>query len=136
MRVVADTNVYVSAIIFGGKPQALLDLAQDGQIELVISDDILKETERILRDKFKRTPEELRNDLLSIEAVSTRVSPTERIDAVPRDPTDNIVLESAVAAGAEVIVSGDKDLLALVGFRGIKSQRVGEFLENLQALGW
>ena len=55
MRVVADTNVYVSAIIFGGKPQAILDLAQDGQIELFISDAILDETTRILRDKFHRT---------------------------------------------------------------------------------
>ncbi|HEX4568385.1 MAG TPA: putative toxin-antitoxin system toxin component, PIN family [Vicinamibacterales bacterium] len=64
MRVVADTNVHVSAIIFGGKPHAILDLAPDGQIELFISDDILKETERILRDKFKRTPEELRNEVL------------------------------------------------------------------------
>ena len=59
MKVVADTNVYVSAIIFGGKPQTILDLAQDGQIELFISDAIVAEITRILRDKFKRAPEQL-----------------------------------------------------------------------------
>jgi predicted nucleic acid-binding protein len=56
-RVTADTNVYVSAIQFGGKPQTLLDLAQDGQIELALSNAILDETLRILRDKFKHSPE-------------------------------------------------------------------------------
>ena len=87
MRVVADTNVYVSAIVFGGKPQAILDLAQDGQIELFISDEILAETTRILRDKFHRTPEQLRSDVLAIEALTMRVQPVEKIDAVPADPT-------------------------------------------------
>jgi uncharacterized protein len=55
VKVVADTNVYVSAIIFGGKPQVILELAQEGQIELFISDDILSETARILREKFNRS---------------------------------------------------------------------------------
>ena len=82
MRVVADTNVIVSAIIFGGKPQAILDLAQDGQIQLFISNPILAETTRILRDKFHRTPEQLRNDIMALEAVTTHVARWER--ASPR----------------------------------------------------
>ena len=132
MRVVADTNVYVSAIIFGGKPQAILDLAQDGQIELFISDDILAEVTRILRDKFKRSPEELRNDLLSLEAITTWVQPTEKIDAVPNDPTDNVMVECAVAARAQVIVSGDNHLIQIDGFRGLKVQRAADFLAGLR----
>jgi predicted nucleic acid-binding protein len=47
-RITADTNLYVSALQFGGKPQTLLDMAQDGQIELALSDEILDETLRIL----------------------------------------------------------------------------------------
>ena len=132
MRVGADTNVYVSAIIFGGKPQAILDLAQDGQIELFISDDILAEVTRILRDKFKRSPEELRNDLLSLEAITTWVQPTEKIDAVPNDPTDNVMVECAVAARAQVIVSGDNHLIQIDGFRGLKVQRAADFLAGLR----
>jgi putative PIN family toxin of toxin-antitoxin system len=59
-RVVADTNVLVSAIQFGGKPKQLLDLAVDGHIDRAISEAILEETSRVLRDKFHRTAEELR----------------------------------------------------------------------------
>lgn len=135
MRVVADTNVYVSAIVFGGKPQAILDLAQDGQIELFISDDIVAEATRILRDKFKRTPEQLRNDLLSIEAITTSVAPTERLEVVQSDPDDDRVVECAVAAASDTIVSGDLDLLRMGSFRGMNIQRVGEFLERFQARG-
>jgi predicted nucleic acid-binding protein len=58
-RVVADTNVLVSAIQFGGKPKYLLDLAVDGQVDLALSEAILDETLRVLRDKFHRTADEL-----------------------------------------------------------------------------
>lgn len=61
-RVVADTNVVVSAIEFGGKPKQLLDLALDGHIDLAISEAILEETFRVLKDRFHRTPAELRRD--------------------------------------------------------------------------
>jgi uncharacterized protein len=100
-RVVADTNVLVSAIQFGGKPKQLLDLAVDGHIDLAISEAILEETLRVLRDKFHRTP-------------------------------DDRILECAIAADAEVIVSGDQHLLALGSFKGIPIQRVGEFLAAFQ----
>ena len=56
-RVVADTNILVSALQFGGKPKQLLDLATDGQVDLAIFDAIIAETLRILRDKFRRSPE-------------------------------------------------------------------------------
>jgi putative PIN family toxin of toxin-antitoxin system len=69
VKVVADTNILVSAIIFGGNPQAVLDLAQEGQIELFVSDAILMETTRILRDKFHRSAEELRSDVLALRGI-------------------------------------------------------------------
>jgi putative PIN family toxin of toxin-antitoxin system len=130
VKVVADTNVYVSAIIFGGKPQTILELAEDGQIELFISDDILAETTRILRDKFHRTPEQLRADAMALEAITARVQPIEQIDAVPADPTDNRILECAVAADSEAIISGDKHVLALGSFRGIEIISVSDLLQR------
>ena len=132
-RVTADSNIYVSALIFGGKPLALLDLAQDGHIELSISDDVLAETLRVVRDKFHRTREQLQADETLISAITTRVQPVERLDAVPSDPDDNRVLECAVAAGSEVIVSGDQDLLRLGSFRGMKIVRVSDFLGGFGA---
>jgi uncharacterized protein len=56
-RVVADTNVLVSAVQFGGKPKQLLDLALDGQVDFTISEAVIAETLRVLRDKFDRAPE-------------------------------------------------------------------------------
>ena len=128
MKVVADTNSLVSAIIFGGNPQAVLDLAQEGQIELFVSDAILAETARIFRDKFHRTAEELRSDMLALEALTTRVQPVESVTVIEADPTDDRILECAVTAGAERIVSGDRHLLSLGEFRGFKIVRVADFI--------
>ena len=128
-RVTADSNVLVSALRYGGKPLALLNLAQDGQIELALSDDILAETLRVLaRPKFGWTPKPVAEAGTFLRAITTRVSPAETLDIVKADPTDNKVLECAVAAGSEVIVSGDAHLLSLGEFRGVKIMRVADFL--------
>lgn len=131
-RVTADSNILVSALQFGGKPLTLLNLAQDGQIELAVSDDILTETLRVLRDKFNWSKEGLAEAEEHLRAITRRVLPTERIDVVVADPDDNRILECAVAVEAEVIVSGDADLLELDTFRGIPVMTVAEFLTRFQ----
>jgi uncharacterized protein len=129
-RVVADSNVLVSALQFGGKPKQLLDLAVDGQIGLATSEAILEETLRVLTDKFHRTTDELSEADRQLRVVCRIVYPTESIKAVDADPSDDRVLECAIAADAEVILSGDKHLLALERFRGIPIQRVANFLAS------
>jgi putative PIN family toxin of toxin-antitoxin system len=134
-RVVADTNVLVSALQFGGRPKQLLDLAVDGHIDLAISEAIVQETLRVLRDKFQRTTEELAETSRQLRIVGRMVTPTKSIKAVAADPSDDRILECAVAATAEIIVSGDKHLLDLGSFRGILIKRVGEFLAAFQERG-
>ena len=131
-RVVADTNVLVSALEFGGKPKQLLDLATDGQVDLAISEAIIAETFRVLRDKFHRTPEWLVESERQVRVIARLIEPTESLRVIEADPTDDRILECAVAAGADVIVSGDTHLLRLGSFRGIPVQRVGEFLSGPQ----
>ncbi len=131
-RVVADSNVYVSAIVFGGKPMMLLDLAEEGEIELFTSEQILSETFRILRDKFHHTSDQLEAARLHVATIAKSVTPTEILKVVTLDPDDDRVLECAVAAGATNIVTGDKHLLGLSSFRGIRIQRPAEFLRDLQ----
>jgi len=133
VRVTADSNIYISALMFGGKPLEILETALEGESELAISDDILSETLRVLRDKFHRTSEQLQEIETFIGAITRQVYPAERIDAVPTDRDDNRVLECAVTAGSEVIVFGDADLLGLREFRGIRIQRVSEFLSAFQS---
>lgn len=129
-RVTADSNIYISALRFGGKPPTLLEMALDGQIELAISDAILEETLGVLRDKFQRTAEELQRHEAYITTCTRHVVPTETLDDVPGDADDNRVLECAIAADSEVIVSGDAHLLTLGRFRGIEILRVSEFLQR------
>ncbi len=131
-RVVADTNVLVSALQFGGKPKQLLDLATDGQVDLVISGAIMTETLRVLGDKFDRAPEWLVEADRQLRVITRLVEPTESIHAIEADPTDDRILECAVTAEAEAILSGDTHLLRLGSFRGIPIQRVAEFLSGLQ----
>jgi putative PIN family toxin of toxin-antitoxin system len=132
-RVVADTNILVSAPQFGGKPKQLLDLAVEGQIELAISEAIIAETLRVLRDKFERTADWLTEAERQLRVIARLVEPTEDIKAIDADPSDDRILECAVAAGAEVIVSGDTHLLDLEIFREMPIQRVAEFLRALDA---
>jgi putative PIN family toxin of toxin-antitoxin system len=132
-RVVADTNVLVSAIQFGGKPKQLLDLAVDGHVDLATSEAILEETLRVLKEKFHRAPKELKESEKQLRVIGRIVVPTESIDAVAADPSDNRILECAVASDAEVVVSGDKHLLALANFRGILIRRLNDFLEDVKS---
>jgi putative PIN family toxin of toxin-antitoxin system len=129
-RVTPDSNVLVSALVFGGKPLEILELGLDGQIELAVSDFIVAETLRILRDKLTRSPEQLTKAESYIDGCAKRVSPTHTLDVVKTDPSENQIIECAVAAGSEVVVTGDAHLLSLGGFRGIKMMRVADFLQR------
>jgi putative PIN family toxin of toxin-antitoxin system len=134
-QVVADANILVSAVQFGGKPKQLLDLALDGQVDLAISEAIIAETLRVLEDKFDSAPGWLTETDRQLRVFTRLVQPTESFHVIEADPTDDRILECAVAAEAEVIVSGDTHLLSLGSFRGIPIQRVAEFLDGLQDQG-
>ena len=132
MRVTLDTNVYVSALHFGGKPMQLLRMGLEGELAIAVSQPILDETLRVLREKFGWPDDELRDAEAAIAAATYRVMPTETLNVVNADPTDNRILECAVAAGVETIVSGDRHLLSIEQFRGIRVVRVSEFLDASQ----
>ena len=131
-RVTADSNILISAFLRGGKPLELLELARAGQIELGVSDAILDETARVLKDKFHVPEEDVRDLRQELLGFAKHVTPAEALDAVPGDKTDNRILECAVAAGSGTVVTGDRHLLSLGNFRGIRIQRVGEFLAGYQ----
>jgi predicted nucleic acid-binding protein len=85
---------------------------------------------RVLRDKFRRTPEWLAENERQVRVIACVVVPTESLRVIEADPTDDRVLECAVAARVQVIVSGDTHLLSLGSFRRIRIQRVAEFLSD------
>jgi putative PIN family toxin of toxin-antitoxin system len=131
IRVTADSNIFISAFLRGGKPLQLLEMARAGDVELSITEHLLAEVARVLRTKFRVSDEDAQEFRHEICSFATLVVPSETIDAVSADPTDNRILECAVAAGSHVIVSGDRHLLELRVFRGIKIQILADFLGEI-----
>jgi uncharacterized protein len=130
-RVVIDTNVYISALIFGGLPGSLLDLVFLGAFEAIVSAPLLDELEDKLRQKFRVSGADAALIRARLSSVARLVSPIEALQVISEDPDDDRVLECAVAGRADHIVSGDRHLLALGSFRAIKILRVREFLTLL-----
>jgi uncharacterized protein len=127
--VAADTNIYISALIFAGLPRQFLLAAEDARIHLFISEPIRQELLRILQTKFSWSNDQVNETLLQLESCTELVRPTETLDVIKEDPDDNRVLECAVAAGARFIVSGDNDLLRLGQFRNIRIVKVADFMK-------
>jgi putative PIN family toxin of toxin-antitoxin system len=134
-RVTLDSNVYLSGFVFGGKPKRVLEMAIDGEIDVAVSDPIIQEVRRHLLGKFGWSEPRAAEAIESIVELAVHVTPTETIDTIPTDPDDNRVLECAVSAGSQTIVTGDDDLLRLVGFRGIEIVTVANFLTRFSRSG-
>ena len=133
-KAVFDTNVYISALGFGGIPEQLLELATGPgrQFQLYASHDILKEIMKVLgSDKFKFTKEEIADAISVIDDAADVVSPGIRLNII-KHKTDNRILECAVKARVDYIVSGDKHLLGLKEYKGIRSITPAQFLKILE----
>ena len=128
-RVVFDTNIFLSAFTFGGKPELLFEMARAERIQLIISTSILAEVASILKSKFAWDDQDIRQALRVIGRHAELVKPGMRL-RVLEDNADNRVLECAVEGHAEWIISGDHHLLSLKEFRGIPIVRVSDFLSN------
>ncbi len=133
MKVVADTNVLVSALIFpGGTPEAVYRLALERQIELVSSRPLLAELGRVLAEKFGWQPVRAEEAVAQIVRIAEIVDPTLTVTVLEADPADNRVLEAAAEADADAIVSGDRHLLALRSWRGCPIQTPAAFPADLR----
>jgi putative PIN family toxin of toxin-antitoxin system len=128
--ITVDANIFVSAIVFGGKPAALLLKAVEGDVDVATSQPILDEVFRVLREKFGLSAAELAEAEARICSFTRRVAPTHTLDVIHEDPDDNRILECAVSSGSDVIVTGDKDLLRRESYEGIRIMTVADFLQR------
>lgn len=131
MKVILDTNVFISGIFYSGPPNQILNAWRDGKIQLVISHDILREYLRvgeIFADKFPSIDLQPILDLVTIEAeLHVAEDLSERVCS---DPDDDKFLACAIASGSKIIVSGDKHLVKVSGFHGIEILKPHEFIKR------
>jgi len=133
IRVVADTNVYVSAIGFGGVSESILALGRADVIELFISPSIEQELRSVLKRGFGWRAFQIREALDEVQAIARVVRPTITLSGILHHDQDHRILECAVTAEAGFLVTGDKrHLLPLKIFRGIRIVSPRGFLNLLR----
>lgn len=120
IKLTIDTNVWLSGLVFGGKPGKIIELFVDGAVLIVVSEEVLGELRRKITQKFPLYTNKLSLLESSIRSDGQIVQLGWRVIAVCRDPDDNKFIETAVLGGCNYIVSGDKDLLDLKNYEGIK----------------
>ena len=129
MKVVFDTNVFVSALTFrGGRGEQALRRILEGRDSLVLSKPILDKLLRVLATKFSREREELARVAVYLAELA-QMDPPDRFDVLSDEP-DNRILECAIAGGVDAIVTGDRAVLKLGDFRGVKIVSLREYLES------
>ncbi len=117
MNAVIDTNILVSAFAIGGKPAQVLELAIGEHISAVTSEKLLAELLRVLKRKFHFNAQQLSDVEQIIREKFTVVIPSYIPEVVTRDPDDNHVLAIVHAVKADIIISGDSDLLTLEQYK-------------------
>lgn len=132
LRVVIDTNVLVSAIVYGGIPKQILSLVLDENLVGATTRVLMAELIDVLSKKFHFSPQKLA-DAESLIQDSFLILQPERTISLLDDDDDNRVLEAAVAGACDYIVTGDKDLLRLKQYKGIAIVTAAEFLKVIDA---
>lgn len=132
-RIVLDSNVIISGILFGGHPGRLLEYALDGSVQCFLSLAILDEIREVLqRPKFGLSPDQALTLVEEVHELCQIVTPQVRIRAITADPDDNMILECAAAANADVIVSGDSHLLDLGQWKDIRILSPADFAKEIE----
>lgn len=131
MRVILDTNVFVSGVFFGGPPYRILKAWRDGELQMVVSGDILDEYRRVGKALSEQFPAIALGSILDFVAAKAEMCTAQVLPApVCVDPDDDKFIACALTAEIKIIVSGDKHLLRLNGYRGVSVLKPREFVDT------
>lgn len=137
MRIVLDSSTLVSAFLSPiGSPAGLLARAGEGAFTIYVSTEILTETARALSrkritDRYAHGPEDVERFVTVLAQTAELVSDLPEVRAVSRDPNDDVIIATAVAAKADYLVTGDNDLLVLGEYQGVRIVTPRQFLDLL-----
>ena len=131
MKIVLDTNVFISGIFFSGPPAQILRAWKDRKIQIVLSKEILDEYQRVGEELSKKFPSIDIEPIIELLTIYGEVVETEGISVtICEDPDDNMFIECAIASSSKIIVSGDKHLLKISGYQDIESVKPRDFVDR------
>ena len=131
MKVIIDTNVFISGVFFSGPPYKILDAWRDGKVQLVVSREILQEYQRVLETLGEEFPGVDVSGILELLTVKSElIAAPALLEAVCVDPDDDKFLACALAIKVKHIISGDKHLLNVSGYRGVEVVKPRKFIDN------
>ena len=129
MKLVLDTNIFISSFFWGGNPRKIMTRIIDGKDTLYISDEILHEVFCVMkRPKFNVNHSQIIHFINSVKDIAFHVPVFGTVQNVCRDRDDDKILECAISGNVDFIVSGDSDLLSLNEFRGIHIITASEYI--------
>jgi putative PIN family toxin of toxin-antitoxin system len=135
MKIVLDSNVFVSSFFWKGNPRKIFDRVTNGLDELYISDEILQEITAVMtRKKFNMEINEIEDYIKIIESYSIKLSPQNKVEEVSRDKNDNKILECGFEGKVDYIITGDNDLLVLRNYKGIRIVKPKEYLDDFESI--
>ena len=131
MRVVLDTNVFISGIFFTGPPSIILKAWANESFQIVLSQEILDEYQRVAEVLSYKFPTVDILPIIELVTIHGQFVGTQGFDvSVCEDPDDDKFVECAIAGNCKIIVSGDKHLLKLAGYQGITILNPRNFVEK------
>ena len=132
MRIVIDSNIFVSSFFWGGNPRKIFDRVIDGLDELYITDEILKEILDVMsRKKFDLELQKAIDYVNIIDQYSFKVVSKDNSENISRDKDDNKIISCGINGKVDCIISGDNDLLILKEYSGIRIMSPKEYLGSL-----
>ena len=126
-KVVIDTNVYILAIFWGGKPRKVVNLGRTGDIIIFTSNEIEQDIAEKLINKFNLSKAETDQILIDFSTFTNNIKVTSKIKIIESDPDDNKFLECGVNAKVNFIISGDKHLINLKKYKTIQIVNPSDF---------
>ena len=133
LRVVLDTNIVVSGLEFYGNEHRILQAGRDGQVEIVLCEAVIQEAFRVLSGKFGWSVLSTDQELRQLRGRAIVLDPPSSADLIPQSHPDNRILDCAMSARADYLVTGDrKHLLPLGEYEGVKILRAPDFLKILE----
>jgi len=131
VRVVLDTNVFVSGVFFSGPPYRILEAWRDGKLHLIVSQEILEEYQRVGKALAKQFPGVNLQPIVDLVTTNAEIFPSQVLpESVCEDPEDDKFIACALAGRCKVIISGDRHLLKASGFGEIRVMSPRQFVDE------